>query len=29
MTGKVKWFDSKKVYGFIKDENGREIFVQF
>lgn len=29
MTGKVKWFDSKKVYGFITAENGKEIFVHF
>ncbi len=29
MTGKVKWFDSKKGYGFITAENGREIFVHF
>lgn len=29
MTGKVKWFDSKKGYGFITTENGKEIFVHF
>ncbi len=29
MTGKVKWFDSKKGYGFITEENGKEIFVHF
>ena len=28
MTGKVKWFDSKKGYGFITGENGKEILVQ-
>ena len=26
MTGKVKWFDSKKGYGFITTESGKEIF---
>ena len=29
MTGTVKWFDSKKGYGFIIAENGKEIFVHF
>lgn len=29
MTGKVKWFDSKKGYGFITAGNGKEIFVHF
>ena len=29
MKGKVKWFDSKKGYGFITAENGKEIFVHF
>ena len=29
MTGKVKWFDSKKGYGFILNEEGREIFVHY
>lgn len=29
MTGKVKWFDSKKGYGFITEESGKEIFVHF
>ena len=26
-TGKVKWFDKKKKYGFIiKDDDGKDIF---
>ena len=29
MTGKVKWFDSKKGYGFITREDGKEVFVHF
>ena len=29
MIGKVKWFDSKKGYGFILNEEGREIFVHY
>ena len=29
MTGKVKWFDSKKGYGFITCEDGKEVFVHF
>ncbi|MFI3306155.1 MAG: cold-shock protein [Rikenellaceae bacterium] len=29
MTGSVKWFDSKKGYGFIASEDGKEYFVHF
>ncbi len=27
--GKVKWFDAKKGYGFIKQTEGRDVFVHF
>ena len=26
-TGTVKWFNAKKGYGFISDEEGKDIFV--
>ena len=26
-TGKVKWFDNKKGYGFIAQEDGKDVFV--
>jgi len=27
--GTVKWFDSKKGYGFIKQTEGNDVFVHF
>ena len=29
MTGRVKWFDDKKGYGFIAAEDGQDVFVHF
>ena len=28
-TGKVKWFDEKKGFGFLLQENGQDVFVHF
>ena len=28
-TGKIKWFNDSKGYGFIEQENGDDVFVHF
>ncbi len=29
MTGKVKWFNAEKGFGFIETEEGSDVFVHF
>jgi CspA family cold shock protein len=29
LKGKVKWFDTKKGFGFIQSEEGSDVFVHY
>ncbi len=28
-TGKVKWFNESKGFGFLEQDNGKDVFVHF
>lgn len=29
MNGTIKWFNNQKGYGFITDEDGKDVFVHY
>ena len=29
MNGKIKWYNSKKGYGFIEGDDGKDVFVHW
>ncbi|MDX2083691.1 MAG: cold shock domain-containing protein [Rickettsiales bacterium] len=29
VSGKVKWFNDEKGFGFIEQENGKDVFVHY